>query len=77
MAMDIREDAAWVSMDGEYGQGIVVFDSDEINDDQWEKLTDMHGADRATYVVAIINEDEDAIRDILECNGMLDEEWDD
>ena len=73
MAFEIHEDKAYVDMDGSYGQGVVVFDSDELNDDQWEKLTDMHPADRAVYVVAIINEDEDAINEVLECNGMLDE----
>lgn len=73
MAMTIREDAAWVSMDGEYGQGIVVFDSDELTDEQWELVTDMHPADRAVYIVAVINKDEDAINDVLDCNGMLDE----
>ena len=73
MAMEIHEDKAYVDMDGSYGQGVVVFDSDELTDEQWEKLTDMHPADRAVYVVAIINEDEDAINEVLECNGMLDE----
>ena len=76
MAMEIREDAAWVSMDGEYGQGIVVFDSDELNDDQWEKLTDMSDSDRAVYVGAILNGDEQAIKEIEEDN-FGDGEWDD
>ena len=76
MAMDIREDAAWVSMDGEYGQGVVLFDSDELTDEQWEKFTDLHAADRAVYVVAIINGDEEAVKQIEEEN-FGDGEWDD
>lgn len=64
--MEIREDAAWVSMDGEYGQGVVVFDPDELTDDQWEKLTDMHDGDRAEYVVAIINGDDERVKEMEE-----------
>ena len=71
--MEIREDAAWVSMDGEYGQGVVLFDSDELTDDQWEKLTEMSDGDRATYVVAILNGDEEAVKEIEEENFG---EWD-
>ena len=66
--MEIREDAAWVSMDGEYGQGVVLFDPDQLTDDQWEKLTEMHDGDRASYVVAILNGDEEAIKEIEEEN---------
>ena len=76
MAMEIFEDKAYVDMDGSYGQGVVVFDSDELTDEQWEKLTDMSDGDRAVYVVAIINGDEDAIKQIEEDN-FGDEEWDD
>ena len=64
----IREDAAWVSMDGEYGQGVVVFESDALTDEQWEKVSDMHPADRATYIVAVMQDDSDAIKEIEEEN---------
>lgn len=64
--MEIREDAAWVGMDGEYGQGVILFDSDELTDDQWEKLTDMHSGDRAEYVVAIINGDDERVKEMEE-----------
>ena len=64
----IREDAAWVSMDGEYGQGVVVFESDALTDEQWEKVSDMHPADRATYIVAVVQDDADAIKEIEEEN---------
>ena len=64
----IREDAAWVSMDGEYGQGVVVFESDALTDEQWEKVSDMAPADRATYIVAVVQDDADAIKEIEEEN---------
>ena len=76
MAFEIHEDKAYVDMDGSYGQGVVVFDSDELTDEQWEKLTDMNDNDRATYVVAILNGDEQAIKEIEEDN-FGDGEWDD
>jgi len=60
----IREDAAWVSMDGEYGQGVVVFESDLLTDEQWEKVTDMSASDRPIYIVAILQDDKDTIADI-------------
>jgi len=60
----IREDAAWVSMDGEYGQGVVVFESDALTDEQWEKVSDMVAPDRPTYIVAVLQDDTDAIADI-------------
>ena len=64
----IREDAAYVSMDGNYGQGVVVFEPDLLTDEQWEKVTDMHDNDRAMYIVAILNGDETAIAEIEEEN---------
>ena len=60
----IREDSAFVSMDGEYGQGVVVFEPDLLTDQQWENVADMSSLDRAMYVVAILNGDEEAIKDI-------------
>lgn len=60
----IREDAAWVSMDGEYGQGVVVFESDLLTDEQWEKVTDMSASDRPVYIVAILQDDKDTIEDL-------------
>ena len=64
----IREDAAWVSMDGEYGQGVVVFESDALTDEQWEKVSDMAPADRATYIVAVVQDDADVIAQIEQDN---------
>ena len=60
----IREDAAFVSMDGDYGQGIVVFEPDALTDEQWEKVTDMSDGDRAMYIVAILQDDKEVIEDL-------------
>jgi len=62
----IYEDKAFVSMDGDYGQGIVVFDPDALTDQQWENVTDMNANDRAVYIVAILNNDMDTIKDLEE-----------
>ena len=60
----IREDAAYVSMDGNYGQGVVVFEPDLLTDEQWEKVTDMNDNDRPVYIVAILQDDKDTIEDL-------------
>ena len=60
----IREDAAYVSMDGNYGQGIVVFEPDLLTDEQWEKVTEMNDNDRPVYIVAILQDDKDTIEDL-------------
>ena len=64
--MQIYEDKAFVSMDGDYGQGIVVFDPDALTDRQWENVTDISANDRAVYIVAILNNDMDTIKDLEE-----------
>lgn len=64
--MQIYEDKAFVSMDGDYGQGVVVFDPDALTDKQWENVTDMSDNDRAVYIVAILNNDMDTIKDLEE-----------
>jgi len=60
----IYEDKAFVTMDGDYGQGIVVFDPDALTDRQWENVTDMNANDRAVYIVAILQDDKDTIEDL-------------
>lgn len=62
----IYEDKAFVTMDGDYGQGVVVFDPDALTDRQWENVTDMRDNDRAVYIVAILNNDMDTIKDLEE-----------
>ena len=60
----IREDAAYVSPDGNYGQGVVVFESDILTDMQWERLTDMMDSDRFDYVKAIADGNNIAVCEI-------------
>lgn len=55
---------AYVTADGEYGQNVIVFEPDALTDMQWEMLTDMHPSDRAEYVVAIINGDEERVKEM-------------
>ena len=62
----IYEDKAFVTMDGDYGQGVVVFDPDALTDRQWENVTDMRDNDRAVYIVAILNNDMDTMKDLEE-----------
>jgi hypothetical protein len=60
----IREDAAYVSPDGNYGQGIIVFDPTLLNNNQWEMLTDMADRDRFDYVKAIADKNNVAVCEI-------------
>ena len=62
----IYEDKAFVTMDGDYGQGVVVFDPDALTDNQWENVTDMRDNDREVYIVAILNNDMDTMKDLEE-----------
>jgi len=56
---------AYVTADGTYGgEEIILFDSDTLNDNQWEMLTDMADGDRIVYVHAIRNKDDVAVRAI-------------
>lgn len=60
----IHEDMAYVSVDGNYGQGVVVFDPAALTDMQWERVTNMHDNDRAVYIVAILQNDTTVIEDM-------------
>lgn len=62
----IHEDKAFVSMDGDYGQGIVVFDPAALTDMQWERVADMHESDRSVYIVAVLQNDTTVIKDMEE-----------
>ena len=57
----IRDDMAFVSADGDYGQGVIIFEPDLLTDEQWERVTDLHDSDRADYVSAILTGNEEAI----------------
>ena len=60
----IRDDMAFVSADGEYGQGVIVFEPTLLNNNQWEMLTDMAARDRADYVAAILSRNNVAVCEI-------------
>lgn len=61
---NIHEDMAFVSMDGDYGQGIIVFDPDLLTEEQWDNMTELHDNDRAVYVAAILQNDTTVIEEI-------------
>lgn len=52
-------EGSYVTADGEYGEGVITFDSDLLTDEQFELFTEMHHSDRAPYVTAILDGDEE------------------
>lgn len=65
---------AWVATDGSYGGGEpLVFDSNQLTDEQWERLTDMFDHDRYDYVKNILNGHDMNVREIEMDN--FGEEW--
>jgi hypothetical protein len=65
---------AWVTEDGSYGDGnIIYFEPETLTDAQWERLTDMSDSDRILYVRAIMDDN-----NILVCEIEMEnfgEEW--
>ena len=56
---------AYVTEEGTYGgDKVFMFESDSLNDNQWEMLTDMADTDRYLYVQAIIDSNDAAVRAI-------------
>lgn len=56
---------AYVTEDGTYGgEKFLAFDSDALNDNQWEMLTDMADRDRLPYVEAILDKNNIAVCEI-------------
>jgi hypothetical protein len=47
----------FVTADGEYGEGVITFDGQDLTGKQYELLTEMHPTDRLGYVLAIFNGD--------------------
>jgi hypothetical protein len=47
----------FVTADGEYGEGVITFDGDDLTGKQFELLTEMHPTDRLGYALAILNGD--------------------
>jgi hypothetical protein len=65
---------AWVTDDGSYGDGeIIYFEPEMLTDIQWERLTDMSDNSRIKYVRAIMDFDDKAVREIEMLN--FGEEW--
>lgn len=65
---------AWVTEDGSYGDGnIIYFEPETLTDMQWERLADMSDKDKLPYVRAIMDSDDKAVREIEMEN--FGEEW--
>ena len=47
----------FVTADGEYGEGVITFDGQDLTGKQFELLTEMHPTDRLGYVLAVLNGD--------------------
>lgn len=59
---------AYVSTDGNYGgdDEVLVFDYSELTVAQWENLGQITDSERHDYAFAILNNDEEAIRELEE-----------
>ena len=54
MAFELRN-TAWVDEQGSYGVGeIIMFDDDDLTQEQWELLQNLHDGDRLPYINAIM-----------------------
>ena len=61
----------FVTADGEYGVGVITFDSADLTDKQYNLFTEMHSSERLEYVVAILNENgEEVARIESEYEGL-------
>jgi hypothetical protein len=69
----IREDQMFVSMDGSYGSGAMLFDQDALTDTQLACLEDMSDGDRYEYAFAILKGDDKTVRFLEEQN--FGESW--
>lgn len=47
----------FVTADGEYGEGVITFDGQDLTGKQYGLLTEMHPTDRLGYVLSIFNGD--------------------
>lgn len=53
---------AYVTADGNFGaDDVLVFDSSELTDQQWENLSFLSDGDRLGYAEAIIADDPEAV----------------
>ena len=61
---------AFVTLNGEYGVGVLAFDEHDLTQDQWEDVTNLFELDRYDYVEAILNGDERTATRLLEESGL-------
>lgn len=47
----------FVTADGEYGEGVITFDGQDLTGKQFELLTEMHPTDRRGYVLSVLDGD--------------------
>jgi hypothetical protein len=64
-----KENNAWVTADGDYGQGLFAsFHPNDLTDDQWDNVVNLHENARYNYVVAILTGD-------TKMATQIEEEW--
>ena len=62
---------SWVADDGSYGTGdVLVFNHDDITEEQWEKVDMLYDGDRIEYIQAILDEDFEIVEQIERNNGI-------
>lgn len=53
---------AWASDDGSYGgEGILIYNPDDLTDEQRSLITELHDYTRVEYIMACIDGDEEQI----------------
>jgi hypothetical protein len=55
----------WASEDGSYGgEGLIVYNPEDLTDEQRHLLSDLHDSTRVEYIMACLDQDEDRIAEI-------------
>ena len=55
MAFKLSEKKCWVAEDGSFGGGaIIVFDTMDLTDQQWDTMSELSDTERLAYVYAIM-----------------------
>lgn len=60
------DDQAFVTIDGEYGIGVLTFPENALSDEQWDTMITLHSSDRFDYVRAILKDNQAEIKRIEE-----------
>ena len=64
-----EKNSAWVTVGGEYGQGMFkAFPPEDLTDDQWDDIVNMSEGSRYNYVSAILSGDTSWANQIREDN---------